>query len=912
MPTGGAALAPPWFSLTDLTVSPKGNRVSLELIRNVPLFADLTADAQKEIAPLFHEEVMSKGNTLFERNRSADALYLVKSGFVRLINEQGASLATLGPGSLLGEAEFLRGDRHPMNAVAAGEVTLLRMTDSDLRGLIQRRPSVGLALSQSFGEQIAQMEEYLTQRLAETDLLGDLPPNLLRIMASLMFPRTVEASAMLYRAGEPPQGLFLLETGQMEIQFEDNQPARQLRKGDLFGSLSLITNKPYTATAWAEQQSLVWQLPTPDFYKLSSDFPELRRTLGRRVRSKLSPADQTQAVIQLARTPIFESMGPQNLHAIAQRLVLHHVPAGENVYRSGDPGDGLFLVEQGEIELTAENRSGVVEEIGRIESGGFFGEMSLLTGKNRTDDATATRNTNLWVLYKADLDELVGRYPSIGSALNQVVASRLAAQEEALDEGRYRRFALFANLSHRDLREVSRSLRPSRFRTGEQIFRAGTPGTTLFLVEQGHVRMQPLAGGRSWVVSGGDIFGEKAVLTNQLHGQSAYAETEVDLLTISREELEHLMMRMPGLSMSLSRILSERIGEAPGSPPRGVEEEGDPGDLQERSYSAVTLSSQRRRMAAARQPVVEKPRFSLADWFSGLSAWARVRLALLVVILAYLLLVAAPMAVNSLLMGSRVASGDPTVLSANMMGAAAQGESAMRVAEANMLAGQVGAAEAMVMAQSGPDATPTYTPFPTNTPIPTATPTVTPTFTPVPPTATFTPVPPTAVPVQVQARAAVVEAPPPAPAEPEPPAPAFPSRAWDGRASALGVHVSDASVPSGQQFWRLIEMRWENEAEAGGRHHIYVETLDENGQRIVGQPVYIFWPEGGDTVLTENKPAPEFALNYPMWKAGNSYNVRVEGLPSDTINGLGLGTPDLPFHTIHTNYLLTFQRVTMP
>jgi CRP-like cAMP-binding protein len=884
--------------------------VSLELIRNVPLFAELAADAQKEIAPLFHEEVINKGSNLFERSKSADAIYLVKSGFVRLINEDGLTLATLGPGSLLGEAEFLRGDRHPMTAVAVGDVTVLRMTDSELRTLIQRRPNVGLGLSQSFGEQIAQMEDYLTQRLAGSELLGDLPPNLLRAVAAHMYPRTVEPSTMLYRAGEPPQGLFLLEAGKMEIQSEDNQPPRHLRSGDLFGSLSLLTNKPYSATAWAEEESLVWQLPTPDFYKLSSNYPELRRTLGQRIRSKLSSTDQTQAVIQLARTPIFESMEPQNLHAIAQRLVLHHVPAGESVYRSGDPGDGLFLVEQGEIELTAENRSGVVEEIGRIESGGFFGEMSLLTGKNRTDDATATRNTNLWVLYKTDLDELVGRYPSIGSALNQVVASRLAAQDAALDEGRYRRFPLFANLSHRDLREVSRYLRPTRFRAGEQIFRAGTPGTTLFLVEQGHVRMQPLAGGRSWVVSSGDIFGEKAVLTNQLHGQSAYAETEIDLLTISREELEHLMMRIPGLAMGLSRILSERIGEMPGGAPRSAEEEDDAG-LQERSYSAVTLSSQRRRMAASRQPVVEKPRFSLAEWFSGLSMWARVRFALLVMILVYLFFVAAPMAVSSLL-GSGVASGDPTVLSASVLGAADQVESGMRVAEANMLAGEVGAAEGMVMAQSGPDATATYTPYPTNTPIPTATPPLTPPPTPVPPTATFTPVPPTPIPapVQVQARAAVVEAAPQP--EPEPPAPAFPSRAWDGRASALGVYVQDANVGSGQQFWRLIEMRWENEEEAGGRHHIYVETLDENGQRIIGQPVYIFWPEGGDTVLTENKPVPEFALNYPMWKAGNSYNVRVDGLPSDTIQGLGLGTPDLPFHTIHTNYKLTFQRVTMP
>ena len=57
----------------------------------------------------------------------------------------------------------------------------------------------------------------------------------------------------------------------------------------------------------------------------------------------------------------------------------------------------MYLVENGEIELTAENAVGVVEEIGRVGPEGFFGELSLLTGQMRVEDATATRNTNLWI-----------------------------------------------------------------------------------------------------------------------------------------------------------------------------------------------------------------------------------------------------------------------------------------------------------------------------------------------------------------------------------------------------------------------------------------------------------------------------------------------------------------------------------
>lgn len=871
--------------------------MNVELIQDVPLFADLSDAELAHIAGAFRLEIQPRGTIIFNRGETARELYLVESGFVRLIGENNIALATLGPGSLLGEAEFLRGAHHAMSAVTAGDVRLQVLSDEALRKLFQKVPSTGVTLSRAFGEQLVQMEDYLAGRLASTDLLGSLQPNVLQILASCLQPHQVPASAMVFRTGEQPRGLFLLESGAVELRSDDSDQAQRIAPGELFGALPLLTHKPYTSTAWAMSDSLVWILGINDFHQISARYPSVRRTLGRRLRSKLSPADQTQAVIRLAQTPIFATMGAQNLHAIAQRLVLQHAPAGEPIFRAGDSGDALYLVDDGEIELTVETDSGVVQEIDRIEPGGYCGEMSLLTGKNHTYDATAIRDTNLWVLYKADLDELVSLYPVIGTNLNQVVASKLAAEETVIEEGRYRRFPLLANLSARDLREVVRYLQPTRYRSGEMIFRAGSPGVMLFLIENGYVRMQSQSGSNGWTLNPGEIFGERSVLSNQLTTHNAYAETDVDLLIVSREDLESLMMRVPGLAMSLSRLLSQRAGEPPA----------------ERPQNPLTASVQRR-AAAAQQPVAsEDGRIGLGQWFSALSTGAKLRLVLLVLILTYLFTVATWASLNTLLNGPTVAAGSPAVVSASVLSAV---EASNQVDRA--LAARAADTELLAVAQSDDlAATPTYTPYPTQTAVPTSTPTETPipTDTPVPPTPTFTPVPPTAV-VRVAAVVQQEEAPAAPEAEPEPEArsaPAVSSRAWDNRLNDLGVRVAEAGVAPGQQYWRLIEARWEDEAQAGGKHHIYVEVLDENGQRITGQPVTIFWGGGGDTVMTENKPAPEFASNYPMYKAGNSYNVKVEGLPSDVIEGLGLGTPgDHRMYTIHTSFLLTYQRTTAP
>jgi CRP-like cAMP-binding protein len=873
--------------------------VNVELIQYVPLFADLSEADLALIAGAFRLENRSRGTIIFNSGETAHTLYLVEAGFVRLISENGTVLATLGPGSLLGEAEFLRGTEHVMSAVTAGDVHLQVLTEEALRKLFQKHPNIGVLLSRTFGEQLVQMEDYLAERLAATDLLGQLPANVLQILASRLQPYEVPASSMLFRSGEQARGLYLLESGVLELRSGDSSNSPQtLEPGEVFGALPLLTHKPHTNTAWAVEDTLVWMLSVDDFYRISAHFPSVRRTLGRRLRSKLSPADQTQAVIRLAQTPIFATMGPQNLQAIAQRLVLQHAPAGEPIFRAGDSGDALYLVEDGEVELTIETDSGVVQEIDRVEVGGYCGEMSLLTGKNHTYDATAIRDTNLWVLYKADLDELVSLHPGIGATLNQVVAAKLVAEEEIIEEGRYRRFPLLANLSARDLREVVRYLQPTRYRSGEQIYRAGSPGTMLYLIESGYVRMQPQSGGNGWTLNPGEIFGERAVLTNQLTGQTAYAETEVDLLTISREDLETVMMRVPGLAMSLSRLISQRANE-------GASLYNSEGVAAEAGQGPITLSSQRRRTASQPGVEPEQRRLRLGEWFSGLSTGAKLRLVLLLLILTYLFTVAAWASLNTLINGPTVAAGSPQIVSASMLGVVEAGN---RVDQA--LAARSAEGGLIALAEGDNQATPTYTPYPTNTAIPTNTPTVTPipTDTAVPPTPTFTPVPPTAVVAvaQVQEEAA--------PAEPEArTASAAPSRVWDSRLDALGVRVADAGVGSGQPYWRLIEARWEDEAQAGGKHHIYVEVLDETGQRVTGQPVTIFWGDGSDTVNTENKPAPEFASNYPMYKAGNSYNVKVEGLPSDVIEGLGLGTPgDHRFFTIHTNFLLTFQKTIAP
>ena len=212
-------------------------------------------------------------------------------------------------------------------------------------------------------------------------------------------------------------------------------------------------------------------------------------------------------------------------------------------------------------------------------------------------------------------------------------------------------------------------------------------------------------------------------------------------------------------------------------------------------------------------------------------------------------------------------------------------------------------------------ATATDTPAPTDTATPTETPSPTATLTPVPtatPLPTETPLPTnTATPAATATRRPRRTAPTATPTKAPTPAPRaeLPPRTLDPRLATLGVRVEPAFVGSGQRYWRLVEARWANEQESEGRHSVFVEVQDLNGRRAVGQPVTFQWADGSVTLPIVDRPAPDWGADFGMYNCLGSYWVYVGGAPSDRIVGLGLGTAETPYFTVHTSFYLTFRLV---
>lgn len=133
-------------------------------------------------------------------------------------------------------------------------------------------------------------------------------------------------------------------------------------------------------------------------------------------------------------------------------------------------------------------------------------------------------------------------------------------------------------------------------------------------------------------------------------------------------------------------------------------------------------------------------------------------------------------------------------------------------------------------------------------------------------------------------------------------------------AEAYGVSVERITPPPGTTYWRVRRVHHLTPQENGGRHHIYLDALDEAGQRLYNSRSKIAW-EGGEFTVTIDKPTNEPGANYPMYK-WQKCTVAMLGAPSDAVHGLSSSHPDEPNpdgsssgNTLfHHSFLVEFQR----
>jgi small-conductance mechanosensitive channel/CRP-like cAMP-binding protein len=154
-----------------------------------------------------------------------------------------------------------------------------------------------------------------------------------------------------------------------------------------------------------------------------------------------------QLAEQLGRVDLFAELSDEERAQLAATCREHLFGAGERIVRQGDPGRSMFVVLDGRVRITLEPSG---QEVATTAAGGFFGEMSMLTGDPRTATVQAMGDAALLEIDAERFRTLAVQSPGLVERVGAIVLTRrigLAEAHAAADDVRARTTATQTLLS---------------------------------------------------------------------------------------------------------------------------------------------------------------------------------------------------------------------------------------------------------------------------------------------------------------------------------------------------------------------------------------------------------------------------------------------------------------------------------
>lgn len=148
---------------------------------------------------------------------------------------------------------------------------------------------------------------------------------------------------------------------------------------------------------------------------------------------KKKSGDETKDLLR--SIPLFEHLTDRELSGIQRILHERVYAAGEEIFREGEPGVAMYIIESGSVVIKV-GKSGKV--LAELTGGEFFGELALLDESPRSASAVAKAESKIFAFSQPDLFSLIERDHHLGIkvivALARIIGDRLKRTNDQLQE----------------------------------------------------------------------------------------------------------------------------------------------------------------------------------------------------------------------------------------------------------------------------------------------------------------------------------------------------------------------------------------------------------------------------------------------------------------------------------------------
>ncbi|HJT25808.1 MAG TPA: DUF1003 domain-containing protein [Pyrinomonadaceae bacterium] len=141
----------------------------------------------------------------------------------------------------------------------------------------------------------------------------------------------------------------------------------------------------------------------------------------------------TQMTLEALRSvPLFASLDDDAARELRSLLSDKRVPQNTRLFRQGDKGDAMYLIESGRVRISIRDEEQQEVILAELAQGDFFGEMSIIDGRQRSADANVIDDAQLAILSRDAFLSFVRSNPDVALEMLSALTDRLRRTDELL------------------------------------------------------------------------------------------------------------------------------------------------------------------------------------------------------------------------------------------------------------------------------------------------------------------------------------------------------------------------------------------------------------------------------------------------------------------------------------------------
>lgn len=262
---------------------------------------------------------------------------------------------------------------------------------------------------------------FYPDRLLPIPLLSLLPEQEFATVLDVVKVVRMRPDSWVLRQGAPGHSFFVLARGTVEVESErDGELVKlaQMSEGSIFGEMVLFSSAVRSASVRALSDCDLLEFDVELLRRASTTLEHLSQALSGFARDRLL----TNVTMT---SPMFKPLDPRQRLDLMRRFISVDAAPRQTIIREGEPGQGLYVVLRGEVDVTHAVRGEAIN-VAQLGPSEVFGEISLITRHATSASVTAgAQGAALLFLHRGYFERLIEAVPELRRYFERLSQDRL-------------------------------------------------------------------------------------------------------------------------------------------------------------------------------------------------------------------------------------------------------------------------------------------------------------------------------------------------------------------------------------------------------------------------------------------------------------------------------------------------------